>query len=95
VIDADQDWEVCQIIGREYVDSVLHHLVDWHLTLEPKYLLGHAKELVDEFEAQLEEERRAKDGSGLSTLKMKQKATRQVTASGSQHLKRLQGRPRK
>ena len=95
MIDADQDWEVHKIIGREYVNGVLHYLVDWHLTLEPEHLLGHGKELVDEFKARLEEEREAKGGGGLSTLMMKQKAIGQVTASGSQHLKRPRGRPPK
>ncbi|KIM94395.1 hypothetical protein OIDMADRAFT_60723 [Oidiodendron maius Zn] len=94
VIDEDQDWEVRRIIGREYVDGVLHYLVDWHPTLEPEHLLGHTKELVDEFKARLEEERVAKEGGGLSTL-MKQKAAGQVAASGSQRLKRPRGRPRK
>jgi len=28
VIDADQDWEARQVIGKENVDGVLHYLVD-------------------------------------------------------------------
>lgn len=31
-------------------ECVLHYLVEWSPTLEPRDLLGHARELVDEFE---------------------------------------------
>jgi hypothetical protein len=51
VIDDNQDWEARKIIGKEDVDGVLHYLVEWCPTLVPKHLLGHAKELVDDFEA--------------------------------------------
>jgi hypothetical protein len=53
VIDANQEWEVRKVIGREDVDGVLHYLVEWSPTLEPEHSLGQAKELVVEFEAQL------------------------------------------
>lgn len=69
VIGANQDWEVRQIIGKEDVDGVLHYLVDWSATLVPEYSLGHAKELVEEFEARLLAQRRVKNGRGGTDLK--------------------------
>jgi hypothetical protein len=67
VTDTNRDWEVRKIIGKEYVDGVLHYLVKWCPTLEPVHSLEHAKELVDEFEARLialrmEKERRKEQG---------------------------------
>jgi hypothetical protein len=50
VTDASRDWDICRTIGKDYVDGVLHYLVKWCPTLEPVHSLGHAKELVDEFE---------------------------------------------
>lgn len=47
VINANTDWEVRTIIGREEVAGVLHYLVEWCPTLESEYSLGHAKERVD------------------------------------------------
>jgi hypothetical protein len=91
VIDASQNWEVRNIIGKEDVDGVLHYLVEWSPTLEPVHLLGHAKELVDEFEARLRTQHGVKNGRGLSALKIRQKAIGQ----GSQQQKRPRGRPPK
>jgi hypothetical protein len=95
VIDANQDWEVRKIIGREDVDGVLHYLVEWCPTLEPEHSLGHAKELVDKFEARLRAQRGAKSGRGRPGLKVRQQAIGQANASGSQQQKRRQGRPRR
>jgi hypothetical protein len=47
VTDTRRDWEVRKIIGKEYVDDVLHYLVEWCPTLEPVHSLEHAKELVE------------------------------------------------
>ena len=55
--DDNQDWEVRKIIGKEDIDGVLHYLVDWSPTLVPEHSLGHAKELVDEFEGRLRPKR--------------------------------------
>jgi hypothetical protein len=52
-MDTNQDWEVRKIIDKEDTDGVLHYFVEWSATLVPGYLLGHTKELVDEFEARL------------------------------------------
>jgi hypothetical protein len=53
VTDANQEWEICDIIGKEYIDSVVHYLVEWNPTLMPKYALAKAKGLVNKFEARL------------------------------------------
>jgi hypothetical protein len=58
--EANQKWEVRKVISKEYVEGVLHNLAEWCPTLEPQHSLGHAKELVDEFEAQLRAHRGAK-----------------------------------
>jgi hypothetical protein len=85
VIDADRDWEVRKIIGKENVDGVLHYLVDWYPTLQPENSLRHAKELVDKFEARLRAQREVKNGRGG-------RATANANASDGQE-KRLRGRP--
>jgi hypothetical protein len=54
VINAKQDWEVRKIIGKEDIDGVL----------PPEHSLGHVKELVDKFEAQLRAQREANNGRG-------------------------------
>jgi hypothetical protein len=95
VINADRDWEVRRIVGKEEVDSVLHYLVDWHPTLLPEHSLGHAKELVDKFEARLRAQREAKNGRGGQGLKRGEQAVVEADASGSQQQKRRRGRPRK
>jgi hypothetical protein len=51
VADANQDWEICDILAKNAVDGELHYLVDWRPTLVPEHALGNAKEPVDEFEA--------------------------------------------
>ena len=53
VIDANQEWEIRDIIAKEDVDGVMHYLVEWSPTLMPKYTLGKAKGLVNKFEARL------------------------------------------
>lgn len=93
--DANQDWEVRKIIGREHVDGVLHYLVEWCPTLEPEHSLGHAKEIVDEFEAQLLEQRSVKSGRRGLGLKARQQTTVEADASCDQQQKKRRGRPRK
>jgi hypothetical protein len=48
--DTSQDWQVREVIGKEYVHGVLHYMVEWCPTLQPVHSLEHAKELVDEFD---------------------------------------------
>jgi hypothetical protein len=92
--DDNQDWEVRKIIGREHVDGVLHYLVEWCPTLEPEHSLGHAKELVDEFEAQLRVLRGVKSGRGELGLKVRKHMTLESNRSGLPQQRR-RGRPRK
>jgi hypothetical protein len=63
---------------------VLHYLVEWSATLVPGHLLGHAKELVDEFEAQLRAQREAKHGRGGPGLKRGEQAVVKADVSGGQ-----------
>ncbi|CZT11993.1 uncharacterized protein RAG0_15992 [Rhynchosporium agropyri] len=85
--DVDLDWDIREIIGKEDLDGVLYYLVDWHPTLLPVHSLGHAKELVDEFEARIRAQRGSKRcGLGSNT---RQKAGVKVEG------KKARGRPRK
>jgi hypothetical protein len=84
VIDADRDWEVRRIVGKEEVDGVLHCLVDWHPTLLPEHSLGYAEELVGKFEARLRAQREAKNGRGGQGLNRGERAVVEADASGGQ-----------
>jgi hypothetical protein len=64
VVDADQEWEICNIVGKEDVDGVVHYLVEWNPTLVPKYVLKNAKEMVNKFEARLRAQARQEKGRG-------------------------------
>jgi hypothetical protein len=94
VIDPSEDWEVCKIIGKEYVDGILHYLVEWCPTREPKHSLGHAKEQVDEFEARLQALRNDKGRTGPD-VKRDGHSVVGAGVSGGQEKKRQRGRPRK
>jgi hypothetical protein len=74
---------------------VLYYLVEWCPTLVPKHLLGHAKELMDEFEARLRAQRGVKNRRGGSGLEQGDQTAVETDASGSQPQKRPRGRPRK
>jgi hypothetical protein len=41
-----QEWEICDIIGKEDVDGVPHYWVQWNATLVSKYEMGKARALV-------------------------------------------------
>lgn len=91
--DVDPDWDVRAIIGKEDLDGVSYYLVDWHPTLLPVHSLGHAKELVDEFEARIRAQRGVKRGRlGSNT---RQKASVEAKALSGQQGKKRRGRPRK
>jgi hypothetical protein len=62
VRDGKQEWEIRDIIGKEFVDGEMHYLVEWSATLVPKYELGKAKVLVDKFEARLQAQCRQRNG---------------------------------
>ena len=93
VNDANQEWEVREIIGKEDIGGVPHYLVGWSPTLVPQHLLGHAKELLDEFEAQLRAKRGAKNRRGPG-LKRDERAVVEADVSRCQQ-KRPRGRPRR
>jgi len=92
-LDDNQDWEVRKITGKEDIDGVLHYLVDWSPTLVPEHSLGHAQELVDEFEARLRAKRGFKNGRGRPGLKWDERMVVEADVSGRQQ-KRPRGRPR-
>jgi hypothetical protein len=93
--DLSQEWEVSKIIGKRYVEGVLHYLVEWCPTLEPEHSLGHATELVDKFEAQLRAHHGAKSGREGLGLKIKYQAAVETDTSGGQQQKKRRGRPQK
>jgi hypothetical protein len=55
---ANQEWEICNVIGKEYVNGVVYYLVEWNPTLMPEYILKNAKGLVNKFKAQLQAQAR-------------------------------------
>jgi hypothetical protein len=93
--DTDEEWEVRKIIGKEYVDGVLHYLVEWCPTLEPQHSLGHAKELVDKFESQLRAHHGAKSARGRLDSKMKKQMALESDVFGRHQQKKRRGRPLK
>jgi hypothetical protein len=94
-IDANRDWEVREIIGKEYVDGVLHYMVEWCPTLEPVHSLDYAKELVDEFEARLLALRKDKEQGVGPCIKRDSQAVMGAEAPGGRLKKGRWGRPRK
>lgn len=90
--DIDQEWEVRRIIGKENIDSVLHYLVDWQPTLLPKDSLGHAKDLIDKFEASIHT---PNNGQGSLGSKPEQKPRVDATVLRGQQGTKPRGRPRK
>lgn len=95
VNETSRNWEVREVIGKEYVDGVLHYMVKWCPTLEPAHSLEHAKELVDEFEARLRRLRKDKEGRVQLGLKRDGQSVMGTDVSGGQQQKRPRGRPRK
>jgi hypothetical protein len=94
LLDANQDWEVRKIIGKEDINGVPHYLVDWHPTLVPEHSLGDAKELVDKFEARLRAQREAKNEGGPG-LKRGERVVVEADGLGGQQQKKRRGRARK
>ncbi|KAH7378933.1 hypothetical protein BKA64DRAFT_241722 [Cadophora sp. MPI-SDFR-AT-0126] len=95
VTDVDQDWDVREIIGKEDLDGVTYYLVDWHPTLLPGHSLGHAKELVQKFEARIRAQRGVNHKRGGLGSKARQKASVEAQVSSGQQGKKPRGRPRK
>jgi hypothetical protein len=93
-MDADREWEVLDILGREDIDGVRYYWVKWGPTPVAAHLLGHAKELVDEFEARVQARRRDKSRRGNIGSKARKQAV-EANPSGGQQQKKRRGRPRK
>jgi hypothetical protein len=94
VANENQEWEICDIIGKEDVDGVPHYWVQWSATLVPKCEMGKARALIARFEAGLQAQHKQKGGKGRCRLSLsragKQAGTR---ATGETQQKKGQGRP--
>jgi hypothetical protein len=53
VMDPDQEWEIHNLVGWKTVSGKVHHLVEWETTWMCKSDLGNSRELIDKFEADL------------------------------------------
>jgi hypothetical protein len=73
---------VCDILGKKVIDGDAYYLVDWRPTLEPEHALGHAKAVVDEFEARLRAQLASKSGRGAPGLKQGEPVTIRTDAPG-------------
>jgi hypothetical protein len=96
VANDKQEWEICDIIGKEDVDGVPHYWVEWSATLVPKCEMGKARALIARFEAGLRAQRKQKGGKGRCrpspSMAGKQARTR---ATGETQQKKRRSRPRK
>jgi hypothetical protein len=99
VANDKQEWEICDIVGKEDVNGVLHYWVQWSATLVPKCEMGKARALIARFEAGLRaqrKQRKQKGGKGrgrpFPSRAGKQAGTR---ATGDTQQKKRRGRPRK
>jgi hypothetical protein len=98
VADDKQEWEICDIIGKEDINGVPHYWVQWSVTLLPKFEMGNARALVTRFEAGLEAQRNLKGAKGRGRLlppNTGKQAAAGVRAAGQTQEKRRRGRPRK
>ena len=68
VANDKQEWEICDIVGKEDVDGVPHYWVQWSVTLVPKSEMGKARALVARFEAGLRAQRKQKANLVASIL---------------------------
>ena len=98
VANDKQEWEICDVVGKEDVDGVPHYWVQWSVTLVPKSEMGKAKALVARFEAGLQAQRKQRGGKGRGGL-LPSKAGKQAAAgfraTGQMQEKKQRGRPRK
>jgi len=98
VANDKQEWEICDIVGKEDVDGVPHYWVQWSVTLVPKYEMGKARALVARFEAGLRAPGKQKGGKGHGRLppsRPGKQAIAGVRTKGEMQKKRGPGRPRK
>lgn len=68
VADNKQEWEICDIVGKEDVDGVPHYWIQWSATLVPKFEMGKARALVARFEAGLRAQREQMGEQGRGRL---------------------------
>ena len=97
VVNDKQEWEICDIIGKEDANGVPHYWVQWSATLVPKYEMGKARALVARFKAGLQAQRKQKGGKGRGRLlpsKAGKQAAAGVRATGQTQEKKRRGRSR-
>jgi hypothetical protein len=96
VVDANQEWQIRDMIGKENVDGVVHYLVEWNPTLVPKYALKNAKEMVDKFGARLRAQARQEKGTRRPPQsKVGQRTMLEAQATKGTQQKKRRGRPGK
>jgi hypothetical protein len=96
VANDKQEWEICDIIGKEDVDGEPHYWVQWSATLVPKCEMGKARALITRFEARLRAQGRQRGKIGRERLPLsKAGKTVGARATGKTPQKRGRGRPRK
>jgi hypothetical protein len=66
--DDKQEWEICDIVGKEDINGVPHYWVWWSVTLVSKCEMGEAKALVARFEAELRARGKQIGGKGCRKL---------------------------
>ena len=94
VMDPDREWEIRNIGGRKTVGGTVYYLIDWEPTWMAEFELDGARELMDEFVAQLQYmPREGWDGAGEGCSRRRHKIR------GSDSLRKgepkRRGRPRK
>ena len=45
-VDADQEWDIYDVVGKEDVNGVVYYLVEWNPTLVSKYALKNASHFL-------------------------------------------------
>jgi hypothetical protein len=94
-VEADMDWEVHDIEGREVVDSEVHFWVVWEPTLVPLHALENAKELIAKFEARCEAQLELKRTKGRPVSEPGSRVTIVGDPLGKNPQKKRRGRPPK
>ena len=97
VADNKQEWEICDIVGKEDIDGVPHYWVQWSVTLVPKYEMGKARALVARFKAGLRAQGKQKGRKGRRRLPLSIQGKRAIAGvrTKGEMQKRGRGRPRK
>jgi hypothetical protein len=96
--DDKQEWEICDIAGKEDVHGVPHYWVQWSATLVPKFDMWNARALVARFEARLRAQSRQSGGRGQGRRHPSKAGEQTVTearSTGETQQKKGRGRPRR